>query len=223
MGSTEGMQETVETSALLQQRINSVVPARMMEMEEAIKKKDFDRFAELTMMDSNQFHAVCLDTFPPIFYMNDISRAIIRVITAYNALFLSNSQGAGSREGIAGMKKGYQVCYTYDAGPNAVLYMPKENVAQVLGLINHYFPTSSVIASSGANDYFGRARQFLGTGDKAALKTATDQIGIEPWPVDSLKRIISTTVGDGPRVLSTSADEFSLLNQDDNFPKTHHP
>lgn len=223
VGSTEGMQETVETSSLLQQRINSVVPARMMEMEEAIKKKDFDRFAELTMMDSNQFHAVCLDTFPPIFYMNDISRAIIRVITAYNSLFLSSSEGAGSREGIAGMKKGYQVCYTYDAGPNAVLYMPKENIAQVLGLIDHYFPTSSVIAGSGASDYFGRARQFLGNVDKAALKMATDQIGIEPWPVDSLKRIISTTVGDGPRVLSTSADEFSLLNKDDNFPKTHHP
>ena len=32
------------------------------------------------MMDSNSFHATCLDTFPPIFYLNDVSRAVIRVV-----------------------------------------------------------------------------------------------------------------------------------------------
>ena len=42
-------------------------------MEEAIKNRDFASFAQLTCADSNQFHAVCLDTTPPIFYMNDTS------------------------------------------------------------------------------------------------------------------------------------------------------
>ena len=37
------------------------------------------------MQDSNQFHAVCLDTYPPIFYLNETSRAIIRLVTNYNA------------------------------------------------------------------------------------------------------------------------------------------
>lgn len=37
------------------------------------------------MKDSNQFHAVTLDTFPPAFYMNDVSREIIDVVHLYNA------------------------------------------------------------------------------------------------------------------------------------------
>jgi diphosphomevalonate decarboxylase len=37
------------------------------------------------MKDSNQFHAVCLDTFPPNVYMNDTSHNIVNVIHAYNS------------------------------------------------------------------------------------------------------------------------------------------
>ena len=37
------------------------------------------------VQDSNQFHAVCLDTYPPIFYMNDVSRLIVQLITRLNA------------------------------------------------------------------------------------------------------------------------------------------
>ena len=40
------------------------------------------------MADSNQFHipyAVALDTEPPIFYMNDVSRVVIALIVEYNA------------------------------------------------------------------------------------------------------------------------------------------
>ena len=55
-------------------------------METAILKKDFQTFAKLTMQDSNQFHAICLDTYPPITYMNDTSRRIISLITKYNGL-----------------------------------------------------------------------------------------------------------------------------------------
>lgn len=50
-----------------------VVPKRIVDMEEAIKNRDFPSFARLACSDSNQFHAVCLDTSPPIFYMNDTS------------------------------------------------------------------------------------------------------------------------------------------------------
>lgn len=37
------------------------------------------------MKESNQFHAVCLDTFPPNVYMNDTSHAIVNLIHAYNS------------------------------------------------------------------------------------------------------------------------------------------
>lgn len=51
-------------------------------MEKAYLQKDFETFGRITMQDSNQFHSVCLDTFPPIFYMNDISRsARLRPVT----------------------------------------------------------------------------------------------------------------------------------------------
>ena len=58
----------------------------MAKMEDAIHKKDFQTFAKLTMQDSNQFHAICLDTYPPITYMNDTSRRIISLVTKYNSL-----------------------------------------------------------------------------------------------------------------------------------------
>ncbi|KAI8610221.1 ribosomal protein S5 domain 2-type protein, partial [Chytriomyces sp. MP71] len=57
MPSTAGMQTTVETSTLLQHRISAVVPDRMTAIEVAIAARDFDSFAEITMRDSNQFHA----------------------------------------------------------------------------------------------------------------------------------------------------------------------
>lgn len=53
-------------------------------MTEAIRKKDFAAFAELTMKDSNQFHATCLDTYPPIFYLNHVSQQIISLVHRYN-------------------------------------------------------------------------------------------------------------------------------------------
>ena len=51
---------------------------------QAIVEKDFVKFGELTMADSNQFHAVCLDTYPPLFYMNSTSQAIIQLVHHYN-------------------------------------------------------------------------------------------------------------------------------------------
>jgi len=49
----------------------------MQKMEEAIKSMDFEEFARITCADSNQFHATCLDTSPPIFYLNDTSRRYV--------------------------------------------------------------------------------------------------------------------------------------------------
>lgn len=55
-------------------------------MERAILNKDYQTFAEITMKDSDEFHAVCAATQPPIFYMNDISRQVIRLVHEYNKL-----------------------------------------------------------------------------------------------------------------------------------------
>lgn len=65
MGSTAGMQTSVETSALLRFRAKALVPARMAEMARCIRERDFQAFGQLTMKDSNQFHATCLTPSRP--------------------------------------------------------------------------------------------------------------------------------------------------------------
>jgi len=186
--STAGMQRTVETSPLLQHRIKEVVPARMREISEAIRARDFPTFARLTMADSNQFHAVALDTEPPIFYMNDVSRAIIALIVEYNRAAVE----AGGT---------VKAAYTYDAGPNAVIYAPEENMKEIVGLILAYFPQAQPF-----KDVFGL---FAGSQAQGALPVGFNEAVAKKFEVGAVKNLIHTRVGDGPRKLGA---EEALLN-----------
>lgn len=78
------MKRSMETSQFLQYRITHTVPERINKMQQAIIEKNFKIFAELTMKDSNEMHAVCLETYPPCIYMNNISHSIINFIHSYN-------------------------------------------------------------------------------------------------------------------------------------------
>lgn len=91
--STSGMKTSVETSQLLKHRAEVVVPQRICTMIEAIKSRDFETFADITMRDSNQMHAVTLDTYPPCVYMNDVSHAIADLVHTYNQIKSSNKVG----------------------------------------------------------------------------------------------------------------------------------
>lgn len=195
--STAGMQSTIKTSTLMNERINQVVPARMESMKKAILEKDFQSFAELTMRDSNQFHAVCLDTYPPIFYMNDTSRAIIQLIHEYNAT---------SNDGKL------KAAYTYDAGPNAVIYAPKENMKEIIQLIGHYFPSNKEPATFFADPYHViEEGTRLGQDFIPKQHDKFNENVIPVQPVGSVSRLLHTKVDDGPRVL---AQEESLLKAD---------
>ncbi|QPG98442.1 hypothetical protein C2857_007613 [Epichloe festucae Fl1] len=165
VSSSSGMQQTVATSGLFQQRITQIVPANMKTMEEAIKDKDFATFAEVTMRDSNSFHACCADTYPPIFYMNDVSRAAIRAVESINA-------EAGKT--IA--------AYTFDAGPNCVVYYLQEDESAVLGAF-----TGVLTGVSGWKE--GSA------GAKSSVKL---EDGIASTLRDGVSRVIMTGVGEGP-------------------------
>lgn len=122
--STSGMSRSVENSQLLKYRAEKCVPEKIESMINAIKTKNFSQFATLTMQDSNQFHAVCLDTFPPCVYMNDVSHKISQFIHTYNVY-----------------KEDISAAYTFDAGPNACIYCLKENVQELMALINYTFPS----------------------------------------------------------------------------------
>lgn len=169
--STTGMQSTVATSDLFEWRINHVVPKRFAEMKAAILARDFPAFGEMTMKDSNSFHAVCLDSYPPIFYLNDTSKKIIKLIHALN-----------EQEGkiIA--------AYTFDAGPNAVIYYDEENENKVLGLIHKYFNKVS-----GWEKVSDKVDQF-----------EDSSIAFDAEAYKGVSRIILTEIGAGPQETTES-------------------
>ncbi|KAK7590107.1 hypothetical protein V9T40_001720 [Parthenolecanium corni] len=130
IGSTKGMQRTAETSQLFQYRIQKCVKEHVTQMIRAIKDKNFDSFAEVTMRESNQLHAVCLDTYPPAIYMNNTSHAISSFIHQYNSA-----------------ANGLKVAYTFDAGPNACLFVLEKDVPSLLAAILKVFPFSGSYAN----------------------------------------------------------------------------
>jgi len=117
--STDGMQRSVATSPLLAHRAAQLVEPRMAAMEQALHARDFSSFARLTIQDSNNFHACCLDTYPPIIYLNHTSQHVIASLTTINSL-----EGEGQEV----------AAYTFDAGPNAVVYCLEKDVTALLAL-----------------------------------------------------------------------------------------
>ena len=175
VSSTSGMEKSVETSDLLKHRVK-IVNARMERMEDAIKRKDFETFAVETMKDSNQFHAVCLDTYPPIFYMNDTSKKIVTVLHEIN-------------------KERIKVAYTYDAGPNAVLYLLEKDVSDVLSILLHSFPTSEPL-----DTFLQDPMQLL---PRELYSNRTIPASFEKFSnFDAgVKKILVATIGPGPTLL----------------------
>lgn len=181
IGSTSGMQTSVETSLLLKHRAEFVVPERIEEMSEAVRRKDFATFAELTMKDSNQFHATCLDTHPPIFYLNSVSQQIIHVVHRYN-------KHCGET----------RVAYTFDAGPNAVIFTLEHHVSEFVQVIKQFFP------SENNSSKFVKG---LPVDDAILSEDLKQAIGLEIIP-NRISYIISTKAGPGPCVVEDPAQHL---------------
>ncbi|KAG9246548.1 GHMP kinase [Calycina marina] len=165
VSSTSGMQTTVATSGLFPHRAKVVVPAAMAKMERAILEKDFATFADVTMRESNSFHSVCSDTQPPIFYLNSTSHAAIRVVEGINKV-------AG--KAIA--------AYTFDAGPNAVIYFEEENKDSVAGTVQALL--------GGLDGWKGKTFETQDT-------TKLDQKAVGVLK-EGVTRVILASVGEGP-------------------------
>ncbi|XP_072790604.1 diphosphomevalonate decarboxylase isoform X2 [Taeniopygia guttata] len=174
VGSTAGMQTSVETSPLLKHRAEVVVPERLAQMMQHIQERDFEGFGQLAMRDSNQFHATCLDTFPPIFYLTDVSRHIIALVHRYNA-----------HHGHT------KVAYTFDAGPNAVIFALADAVAEFVEVVRRSFPP----AANG--DQFVRG---LPVGSAALPQELLAAVLAEPLP-GAVRYILHTKPGPGPQLV----------------------
>ena len=185
--STSGMETSRKTSTLLEHRAKNVVAGRIAAMEKSYLEKDFDSFGKLTMQDSNQFHAVCMDTYPPIFYMNDVSKSIIRLCTVLNAHYADENG------------KGIKAAYTYDAGPNAVIYCLEQDSPLIYAVMARYFPapnTDNVAAYTNSPDIYNKV-----TSDTdlipAELLAKLDKCGRAPVAGD-VKYMFHTKSGPGP-------------------------
>ncbi|MBI5046990.1 diphosphomevalonate decarboxylase [Candidatus Micrarchaeota archaeon] len=104
VGSSDGMKITTETSSLYKARLKSV-EQRLETVRQAIKENNFEKMATAIMQESNNMHAIMLDSWPPIVYLNKTSFEIME-----NVLELNASYG----KPVA--------AYTFDAGPNAHVY-----------------------------------------------------------------------------------------------------
>nr|XP_010907122.1 diphosphomevalonate decarboxylase MVD2, peroxisomal [Elaeis guineensis] len=204
--STTGMRESVETSPLLEYRAKTVVPNRVLQMEEAIKSHDFASLARLTCADSNQFHAVCLDTSPPIFYMNDTSHRIISLVERWN-----RSEGS------------LQVAYTFDAGPNAVLIAPNRKVAGLLLqrlLFQFPPPPESELASYILGDksilHEAGLQSRKDVEDLPPPVEIKDKVPSQKFPGD-VSYFICTRLGSGPRLLTD--ENQALISPETGCPK----
>ncbi|CAM9695723.1 unnamed protein product [Ectocarpus sp. 6 AP-2014] len=199
--STSGMSTSVQTSPLLGFRAKEVVEPRLAEIEKAYLEKDFATFGKITMQDSNQFHATCLDTYPPIFYMNDVSRSVIRIVHAYNA-FHGEIRAA----------------YTFDAGPNAVVYHLAGDSAELLALLLRFYPAPA--GSSTSNGSTSTSGAYVNSA--AALEAAREADACLPEglfeaclktgrtpTVGEVKMVYYTKAGGPPRVLG---DEERMLD-----------
>ncbi|MCJ1256984.1 diphosphomevalonate decarboxylase [Lignoscripta atroalba] len=169
VSSTTGMQTTVNTSKLFPMRANEVVPQEMKAMEKAILEKDFQSFGRVTMRESNSFHATCLDTEPPIFYLNDVSRAAIRAVEDIN-------ERAGK----------IIAAYTFDAGPNAVIYYLQQYTTEVAGLFK--------ATLGGKSGWDGEGGKAVGAAEGASILDEKVANVLR----DGVSRVILTGIGEGP-------------------------
>uniref|UniRef100_A0A9I3FH61 Diphosphomevalonate decarboxylase n=1 Tax=Anopheles epiroticus TaxID=199890 RepID=A0A9I3FH61_9DIPT len=176
--STHGMATSVKTSDLIKHRASVCVPERIKLVQKAIAEQDFDTFGRIAMKDSNQFHAICLDTYPPCFYLNDVSRSIIRMVDQINTL--------------AGLNAPVKVAYSFDAGPNACLFLLEKDVAEVSAIVRRVFP----FTDSSAEEYY-KGIPNDETAMQAVPPTVLDSFAVEE--PNLLRYIIHTKVGEGPK------------------------
>ncbi|KAL3100031.1 hypothetical protein niasHS_001957 [Heterodera schachtii] len=208
VGSSVGMRNTVRTSELMGTRVQQLVPKRVAQLKNAIRERNFATLAEITMAESNQLHAVCMDTSPPLNYLNVTSHALIEFVHDFNTRY------------------GTRLAYTFDAGPNCCLLFEMET----LGLLQHAFtkcftfdcpfppPENGETAAqteqqkqqqTDEKEEDSRKDVPLESNNESSEETNGETF---PWaaPRDiQIERIVLSTVGVGPRVLSFTASSSS--------------
>jgi len=187
--STVGMRRSTDTSDLIVLR-DLVTQKRIERITRAIKEKDLPAFAEVTMKDSNQFHAVCLDSYPPIKYMNETSWEVIKMVHKYND-----------------SKNAVKVGYTFDAGPNAVLFLERKDFPDFLKCLLWFFPENN------NNNKVAKEKTVYVQGGEKQLVEQVRKEQLQEVKMEGMKRqegvlrsILVTSLGRGPEEVLVSQD-----------------
>lgn len=122
--SRTGMIKTVKSSILYPERLK-YLPDILRESKGAIIQRDHKKLFEIAMRDSNNMHAVMMDTWPPMMYLDDTSKEIINKIHEFNS---------------DDIKSGY----SFDAGPNPAIFT----------LDKHVYNVKKILTGSGIKNIF---------------------------------------------------------------------
>jgi len=113
-GSTEG-HALAGTSPLQAARVADA-PRRLDICREAVLKRDFEAFSEITELDSNMMHAVMMTSRPPLFYWRPATLTVLQAV----------------REGRS---KGLPACATLDAGANVHVICLQDQKAHIVEML----------------------------------------------------------------------------------------
>ncbi|CAF0783952.1 unnamed protein product [Brachionus calyciflorus] len=204
VSSTHGMKESVQTSDLLKERVKIVENERLLNMENFVREKNFDEFARLVVQDSNTFHAVCLDTYPPLFYMNDKSKEIVKFVHEYNNLDSS-----------------LKLAYSFDAGPNCFLFVLDQHLNELLFLLrNIYFRNfdlkDKVVSnnlSKKENFINGLSYESIDSERRVDLENLVKKFESDEKQ-STIKYFIHSKVGSEPLIYETNDLENSLFDSE---------
>ncbi|MEM3192043.1 MAG: diphosphomevalonate decarboxylase [Conexivisphaerales archaeon] len=111
-----GQINTIKTSKLFPARLE-LINEKLAIFRDALAKKDTDRLFPEIMRESNNLHAVMMDTWPPLIYFNCVSLNVIKLILEFN-------------------KSEMRAAYTLDAGPNVAIITTIAYVAELKRLLS---------------------------------------------------------------------------------------
>ncbi|KAH7827252.1 diphosphomevalonate decarboxylase [Monocercomonoides exilis] len=176
VSSTEGMKKLASFPLWKDKRIKNT-SKRIEIAKRAILEKDFATLANVTMEECDEFHQCCEETLSPLNgYLSDTSKKIIQLVKNFNET-----------------QKIPKVFYTFDAGPNAFLFVEEQNLL----LLAQILFSSSLTHNNSKHTTFVSRDEAL---KQAVLKIAIQQQS--ELQIDSenleIQQITHTTAGSDP-------------------------
>lgn len=128
--SRAGMKQTVATSVLYPSRL-SYLPRILEDTKRAIIERNLEKICNIAMRESNNMHATMLDTWPPITYLNDISKEVIYAVHEFN-------------------QNGIKAGYSFDAGPNPTIFTIEKYAKEVEKILKECDIENILISKAGS-------------------------------------------------------------------------